>query len=334
MEPRTHTLAIALLALSAACDTPTGRPGTDDERLDEALPMRDFSCTQLDLMGDGEIGFDDFTVLSANYNGQTDEELPLDFAFFLEFSDRYGEVCDGLLKAPLRYSSMDEILAGRIETIYDVVDRQPWSDEDKEDFFIEEVSVDSLAIDRPVAMPDGSVRFTDLATVDDAWAYAVGYGESHHALQLRWLEAMVEYRMFRASDPVHQALAEAYLEAAADPDGDAFRSGQACQATCNLGYAVAENDVSAKRTTTCNSTTADEPISLDWAQTNCEAGYGWHTEEINGKEWNILGPYGQNGVDIISTDCHQKVDVAMLCSFVGDCDIELCEATVSSSGVT
>ncbi len=337
MAAITRTIGATLILFAGACDGPQhrARPLGDGNRTDDSAPTRSFSCTQLDIAGDGTIDFADFLLVSNHFGDMTQDELPMDFALFLELSDRFGEECDGLLKAPLAYSSMEEILEGRIDTIYGVVDRLPWSDQAKEDYFADGQPLDALPIDGPVAMPNGSVRFDDLATVDEAWAYAVRYGESGPALQLRWLESMVAFGLYRDSDAVHQALAEAYLEAEADPDGDAFRSAGTCQATCNLGYAVSEDSTSAKRKTTCNSLVDPElPVTLENMQTSCEAGYGLHTEIIDGNEWQILGPYGQTGMDIVRTECHKKTEVAMICSFVGDCSVELCEAEVSSSGLT
>lgn len=78
-----------LLGISA-CYESVEVPEADDD----GLRAVGDGCTEMDLDGDGTLGFGDFLLISEAFGTEIDGTL-IDFPFFLEFSERFGETCEG-----------------------------------------------------------------------------------------------------------------------------------------------------------------------------------------------------------------------------------------------
>lgn len=97
MRADSWTKSLVILALLAGCDA-TGTDPRDLAATDEAWrfesPDDGYSCWDLDLDGDGVIGFGDFALLSDGFGTTTASGVVLDFAFFAAFAAQFGVTCD------------------------------------------------------------------------------------------------------------------------------------------------------------------------------------------------------------------------------------------------
>ncbi|MEM6989529.1 MAG: hypothetical protein AAF721_03500 [Myxococcota bacterium] len=91
MRNQANWLGSLALATSAACAVEA--PEAGELRDSPAEASDDLACGTLDVDGDGELGFGDFLIVSDGFGETTDAGLTIDFDFFLQFSNRFGESC-------------------------------------------------------------------------------------------------------------------------------------------------------------------------------------------------------------------------------------------------